>query len=178
MHYRPRPPPPCDPPPPVAAMVVAAKRAGAHIALAMRLAVSTSRLIVPVKRARAGPWMVVDVPAMLFARAVVAQGVGAIVAVKPAVHVVGDAAVAAVAVIVVAVVKRVAVRVVGVVVVDDRAPAPVSAPVIPAQAVAAIETDSEANPTPIEAPTAPPDPGKVVSIRPRGIWKTKNIPQV
>src|SRR6202789_4244693 len=138
-------------------MVVAAERAGPHIALAMRRAVSSSRLIVPVKRARAGPWVVVDVPAMLFARAVVAQGVGAIVAVKPAVHVVGDAAVAAVAVIIVGVVKRFAVRVVGVVFVDSRAPAQVSPPVIPPPAVAAIETDSEANPAPIEARSDPPE---------------------
>src|SRR6202789_2698918 len=149
------------------AMVVAAERAGPHIALAMRRAVSSSRLIVPVKRARAGPWMVVDVPAMLFARAVVAQRVGVIVAVNPAVHVVGDAAVAAVAVIVVAVVKRVAVRVVGAVVVDDRAPAPVRAPVIPSPAVAAIDTDSEANPPPIEARHPPTDSGIIVHIRTR-----------
>src|SRR5580698_1613452 len=159
-------------------MVVAAERAGTHIALAMRLAVSTGRLVIPVKRARAGPWVVVDVPAMLFARAVVAQGVGAIVAVKPAVHVVGDAAVAAVAVIIVAVVKRVAVRVVGAVVVDHRAPAPVSAPVIPAPAVAAIETDSEANPAPIKARTAPPDSGIVVPIRPRGNGIAVNQPRI
>src|SRR5271170_404906 len=148
-------------------MVVAAERAGVHIALAMRLAVSTSRLVVPVKRARAGPWMVVDVPAMLFARAVVAQRVGAIVAAKPAVHVVGDAAVAAVAVIIVAVVKRVAVRVVGVVIVEDRVPVPVGAPVVPTPAVAAIETDSKADATPIQTRAAIPNSRIVVPIRPR-----------
>ena len=65
--------------------------------------------------------------------------------VSPSVHVVSYAARAAVSVIIIAVIKRVAVGDISVVVVNDGATAPIGSPIVPSPSVPAVKTDSEAD---------------------------------
>jgi hypothetical protein len=65
--------------------------------------------------------------------------------VSPSVHVVSYAARAAVSVIIIAVIKRVAVGDIRVVVVNDGATAPIGSPIVPSPSVPAVKTDSEAD---------------------------------
>ena len=65
--------------------------------------------------------------------------------VSPSVHVVSYAARAAVSVIIIAVIKRVAVGDIRVVVVNDGVTAPIGSPVVPSPSIAAVKTDSEAD---------------------------------
>src|SRR6202453_4385510 len=146
----------------LAAVVITTEAAGARAGLAAGLIESARGLSVPVERRVA--------PAGIIVNAAVSAGTAApsFAARAFTVHVVSDTAFAAAAVVIVAVVKGIAARVVTVVVKNYGAAAPAYAPVAPTPSEAAVESDAEADSSPIKRRAAPPDTWVGVPTRPSG----------
>src|SRR5271155_4117598 len=141
-------------------MVIAAEAAGAGAGLAVGLLIESARgLSISMERRVVPAGIVVNIRGS-------------------ALDVVSDTAFTAAAVVIVAVVKCIAARVVAVVVINYGPAAPTYAPVAPAPAVAAVKADAEADSTPIKRRAAPPDSGIRVPTGPGDDGVSVNQPGV
>src|SRR5580700_2986056 len=149
----------------LAAVVIAAESSGMHSALPVRLAISARGMAVAAKRVWRCAGMVVNASATAVTRAAATA------------NVISHPVIASAPIVVAAVVKRIAARVIAIVVVDDGAAVPVGAPVSPAPAKTAEEADSESSSEEKVWP-AKPDSGIGIPIRPRRYGIAVNDPRV
>src|SRR5579863_925145 len=151
----------------LAAMVIAAEAAGAVAGLSAGLIESPRGLSISVERRVPPAGIVVDIPS-------------AALHVVPAavLHVVRDTALASPSVIIVAVVKCIAARVVAIIVIDYATAAPTYTPVAPAPSIPAPETDAEADTSPKNRRAAVPDPGIRIPARPGNYRIAVNQPRI
>src|SRR5271165_3092667 len=142
----------------LAAMVIAAEAAGAGARLAVGLWLAGLAVVC---------WGLVSPRGLATSMERRVPAAGAVVDIRgPALDVVRNTAFTAGAVVIVAVVKCVAARVVAIVVINYGVTAPADAPVVPAPAVAAVEADTEAYSSPVKSRAAPPDSGIRIPTRP------------